>query len=142
MIYIISLNDNIVWPSLLFLNLCSFPKNSYSQQQPFKMAKVISDIEKLTFQVLTKTFFYLWPYPVKWNSVFTKVELMEPFRKLLPFAISISIISSFGLMACATCILISKSNNRFECVMLMIVGIAVLTITSTQYLCYKYFSGI
>ncbi len=108
------------------------------------MAKVVSDIEKHTYQFLANIFFYMWPYPVKWDRKFTQLKLLEPFKRRIPFSISIGILSGFGVMSCVTSIFLLKitDKNLFECAMPMVIGIVVLTTSSVVYICYKEFSDI
>lgn len=104
----------------------------------------ISEIEKLSFQLLTKVFFYLWPYPVKWNETFTEIELIKPAKKLISFCISISILFCFGVMPCITCAVISKRPEitRVQCGIQLLIGTGILTITTITFQFFMGFSSV
>lgn len=104
----------------------------------------ISEIEKLSFQLLTKVFFYLWPYPVKWNKTFTQIELIKPAKKVIPYCISISLLFCFGVMPCITCAVISKRPDitRIQCVIQLLIGTCILTITTITFQFFMGFSSV
>ncbi len=104
----------------------------------------ISEIEKLSFQLLTKAFFYLWPFHVKWSKAFTQIELTKPNKKIIPFYFSISLFFLFGAMACVTSAVISRLPNitRIQCAVQMLIGTGILAITTVTFHCFLDFSDI
>lgn len=62
------------------------------------MSMLVSNQEKLAFELYSYLHFYLWPFPVKWNSDYTKISIISPFWKIIPFAITISFTFLYGLL--------------------------------------------
>lgn len=66
--------------------------------------------EKLTFTLLSKVFFYLWPLSVKWNRNHSEIVLnVKPRLKFLPFLISVLYLVLLG----AGCITITVVHMNF-----------------------------